>query len=300
MSIGWLEYKTPLDWLKFRPILRVEKIFRRRLIGRTFLLKAAPDSNSIKDLQRKLGTRPLIVTIAYNTAWTLEWQFKFEKLNFPDVDRLIADNSSDPAQSGEIEAICRRLGAAYIKLPFNRFSVGVKLPIGGLRLGRPHPSLSHAVALNWVWKQIVQKTRPPLVAILDHDLIACAPVDFSARLKNQSFYGLKMTGVAYGWTLWPGYALFDRSIIDKYPVNFWVDEFAQMDTGGGNWRGVFRYFNPAELNFSAMHDESHFDEWFHIGGASNYANNKPANWRDFVDSVLAKKFAEISTAPVSA
>lgn len=291
MSYHVIRYSTLGDWLRLRPILGVYKSARRYVIGRAYLLKPAPDPVALNSIRSTLGARPLAITIAYNSAWMLNWQFKFARLNLKGVDRLIADNSSDSHEARKIEDACRSAGVAYLKLPFNRFS-----------LGRPKdPSLSHAVALNWVWQRVVRRVRPPLVAILDHDLIPLRPVDFASKLVDQPLYGAKMNGGGNAWQIWPGYAVFDGSLIDRYDFDFWVDGRAKLDTGGANWRRLYRHFDRNQLRFAdgPANVIGRLDEWLHVGGASGY-EVKVTNWRDEVEATLQREYEaciERSEAP---
>ena len=281
MSYHTIRYSTLEDWLRLRPVLGLYKVGRRFAIGRAYCFKPAPDPAALQEICSSFGARPLVMTIAYNAAWMLAWQAKFAKLNFTGIDRLIADNSSDPEEASKIEALCRDAGMAYLKLPFNRFS-----------LGRPKdPSLSHAVALNWVWQRIVRRVRPPVAAILDHDLIPLRPVDFASKVADQPFYGARMNGADDAWQVWPGYAVFDGSLIDRYDLDFWVDGSARLDTGGANWRRLYRHFDGNRLRFAdgAANVIGKIDEWFHVGGASQY-DVKVADWREQVEANLQREY----------
>lgn len=285
MGYAHLRFSTFQDWLRLRPVFGLYKIARRYIIGGAYLLKGAPDPAALRRICRALGKRPLVLTISYNSVWMLKWQIRFGELYFSDVDRLIADNSSDPKAAREIEALCRDAGIAYLKLPFNRFS-----------LGRPKDaSLSHATALNWVWRHVIEAVHPPLVAILDHDLIPLHPVDFRAKIFDQPFFGPKMLGVNFGWQIWPGYAIFDGSIIERYRLDFWVHVRAGLDAGGANWQRVYRHFDANRLRFAAVppHIIGRFDEWWHVGGASEYGV-KPDGWRKEVEAVLQHEYEATS------
>jgi hypothetical protein len=280
-----LRHSTLYDWLRLRPVLRVYKTARRRAIGLAYPYKRAPDSAALSNALQQLGTRPLAITVVFNSTWMLKWQLRFAELNFNGVDRVIADNSYDPAASRAIKAICREANIHYLKLPFNRFS-----------LGRPKDaSLSHASALNWVWHNIVARVRPPVVAIIDEDLIPLDPVDIASKVADQPFFGVKLPGAQHGWTVWTGYAVYSRSIIDRYKMDFWVDGRAGLDTGGANWERVYRHFEPDQLRFASVPPGGklmivgRIDEWWHVGGISGYYA-RPEAWRADTDAMLEREY----------
>lgn len=287
MSHPLLRQPTLFDWLRLRPILRLYKTARRRAIGHVYPYKKAPDTLALRKIVQKLGTRPLAITTVYNSAWMSKWQLRFGELNFSGIDRLIADNSSDPAAASAIEALCHDANVAYLKLPFNRFS-----------LGRPKDAaLSHASALNWVWRNIVTQVRPPLVAILDQDLMPLRPVDFGSKVADQPFFGVKLLGVRHGWMLWSGCVVFSRPVIDRYKLDFWVDEQAGMDGGGANWKRLYRHYDPDQLRFMDAPPNliGRFDEWWHIGGVSGYYA-KPDGWRHETEAMLEREYDALNSS----
>lgn len=279
-----------LDWLRLRPILPLYKSARRRAIGQAYIYKQAPDSRALRTIVPRLGTRPLVMSVVYNSAWMTKWQLRFGAMNFSGIDRLIADNSSDPAAAQEIEAACRDADVPYLKLPFNRFS-----------LGRPKDAaLSHVSALNWVWHNVVAPVRPPLVAILDQDLIPLRPVDFGSKVADQPFFGVKLLGVRYGWMLWSGCAVFSGDIIGRHKFDFWVDAKAGMDGGGANWKRVYRHYDPNRLRFmdAPANLIGRFGEWWHIGGTSGYYA-KPDGWRLETEATLEREYAALASGSVA-
>lgn len=276
---------TLYDWLRLRPILSVYKTARRRAIGRAYPHKGSPDAVALSTALQQLGTRPLAITVVFNSVWMLKWQLRFGELNFRGVDRVIADNSYDPEASRAIQAVCREANFHYVRLPFNRFS-----------RGRPKDaSLSHASALNWVWRNVVARVRPPVVALIDEDLIPFDPVDIASKVADQPFFGVKLPGVRYGWTVWTGYAVYSRSFIDRHRLDFWVDARAGLDTGGANWERVYRQYDPDQFRFATVPPRGErmivgrIDEWWHVGGISGYYS-RPENWREETDAMLEREY----------
>lgn len=281
---------TLYDWVRLRPVLSVYKTARRRAIGYAYPYKKAPDPEALRNALEQLGTRPLAITVVFNSVWMLKWQLRFGELNFRGVDRVIADNSYDPAAARAIEALCREANVHYVRLPYNRFS-----------LGRPKDaSLSHASALNWVWHNVVSQVRPPIAAIIDEDLLPFDPVDIGSKVADQPFFGVRLLGAYHGWTVWTGYAVYSRSIVDRHKMNFWVDGRAGLDTGGANWERVYRHYDPDQLRFANVPPRpelivGRIDEWWHVGGVSGYYA-RPEGWREETDAMLEREYARAAAA----
>lgn len=256
-------------------LLQPYKDLRRRAVRTAYLYKAAPVPGEVNHARLAISGRVAAITVAYNTPWVTDWQFRFSH-NLGPVARLIADNSSNPEKSREIKAIAAEYDTTYLRLPFNRFSEG-----------RPKSaSLSHACALNWLWRRVVVPAMPKVVAILDHDLIPVRPVDLATKVADQPFYGVRIEGAYAGWHLWPGYAVFREDVIRD--LLFWPNPRAGLDTGGANWDRLFCQYDPQTLKFAPVpaRDLGTTDEWFHVGEASEYYGPRGAEWRQTVEATL--------------
>jgi hypothetical protein len=67
-------------------------------------------------------------------------------------------------------------------------------------MGRPFfsnkdPSVSHAMALNYLYDNYVSVSHAQYFGILDHDIFPIAPVQISDKLQNQPFLGQAGLGV---------------------------------------------------------------------------------------------------------
>jgi hypothetical protein len=191
-------------------------------------------SNSAEQALTKLkgkAEKELCITIAFNTPWTIELLIDSWHHYCNETPLLVADNSNRHEASGDIRKICNAKNITYIKLPKN--------PV-------KHPSRSHGLALNWTWRNIVAKLdHLERVGFIDHD---CYPIK-QCRPNNQS------SAFAYGVTksswieennaknLWAGYMFFQQKSatrLQNIPFNFLPDALNGLDTGGSNWRQVYR------------------------------------------------------------
>jgi hypothetical protein len=83
-----------------------------------------------------------IYTVAFNNDRVIDYQIKFMRKNLKDEHlHIIVDNSSDNEISEKIRKICIEQDTMYIRLPENNLFT----------------SQSHALALNYICKNIVEK-----------------------------------------------------------------------------------------------------------------------------------------------
>ena len=153
----------------------------------------------------------IITSVAFNNRCVIEYQFKlinkyFRNRNEMKVGYLVVDNSSDMLQSDEIKKYCDKKEIAYVRLKNN--------PREG--------SASHALALNWICKNIENlDSNLKVLAFLDHD---CFPINENNEkiwnaIEKQGFYGLKQERGDH-WYLWPGFSFFDVDAFDVKQFDF--------------------------------------------------------------------------------
>lgn len=213
-----------------------------------------------------------LITIAYNNPDLLSYQIQMLRTHLRDgFTHTIADNSSDLECRKAICNICKEHGIAYLALPKNPFN-------------NVNPSLSHGLALNFVFNKFVKRNMMRYFGFLDHDIFPVAPVHVKEYLDAYGIYGRKMESPA-GWYLWPGlcfYKLTDGMRLDFLPCK-------EMDTGGANWKSFyakadfgdarfltnsppdFRY-SFHELGFDRLYYE-YFGNWMHISNGANWRNH---------------------------
>ena len=117
------------------------------------------DSPGILDELESSSLDSIVVTIAYNTPWTISLLVDCWRKYCVGTMLLVVDNSSKELASQEIRKICDEKGTLYLRLPHNR---------------EWHPSRSHGLALNWTWKNILSRlTNLTTIGFIDHD---CYPI----------------------------------------------------------------------------------------------------------------------------
>lgn len=277
-----------------RPVMQAYKTFLWNRMDRRFVSRIPDDSNAVQNLLGRISGRNLIVSIAWNSPWTIRWQLRFINRHLVNALFLVADNSTDAAARQSIARQCADAGVEYIALPPNPY-----------RTSR-HASRSHGLALNWVYRNIVHPAAPAAWGCFDHDLYPTARFDPEKRLRGQMFYG-DLEERANGSYLWPGYCLFARGIDDAKALDFRQDWFIGLDTGGMNAALLAARRSGKEMvfarrrsigrqrNFAVTADEiDWFDDCVHLGNASGWmssnAEREPA-LDELLESIFDGKLA---------
>jgi hypothetical protein len=218
------------DWRRLRPLIHGFKTAKYRLATSRYMRQAAL-AGDLPTLMRNLAGRKVLVTIAFGDAEVIAWQVRLVRHNVPSASHVIADNSRDDIAATRIAAICDKLDAPYIRLPVNPWH---------------QPSRSHGIALNWVWCNLIRPAQPEAFGFLDHDIFPTAPDDPFKPLSTQDCFGVVRT-VGSRWFLWAGYCMFRFARVWNEPLDFGQDWFYGLDTGGGNWRPLYRHMTRAAL-----------------------------------------------------
>jgi hypothetical protein len=216
---------------------------------------------------RSLAGKNIALVIAFEQPGYLNWLLHMAKANFTDATVLVFDNSRNADKRREIEKVCTAIGVAYLALPAN---------------GTTHVNRSHGMAMSWVYHNVVRAIRPRIFGFIDHDLIPAKRITIADKLSKQPIYGLLNVGKFGFWSLWAGYCFFNYSATGGLPLNFLYDFSRDLDTGGRNWRALYRHYDRSALQFASSEhitmrapgvekdrqvqwvDQS----WMHIGGIS--------------------------------
>ena len=237
------------------------------------------------------SSNSVVVTIAYNTPWTISLLAECWQKYCQETPLLVVDNSSNHFAAEEIAKICSDLGIAYVKLPNNR---------------EWHPSRSHGLALNWTWKNIICHIQNlTTVGFIDHDCYPIRPWS-PANLPSKVAYGLKSPGWIRDqptWSLWAGYMYFKNwknQKVTQLPMDFTPNPLDGLDTGGMNWRTLYQKLPPQDYGYSKIEKISLCDllgdsdletdvkaelidsTFLHLGGAAY-----KATWKDIGSTRLA-------------
>lgn len=226
-----------------------------------------------------------IITVAFNNYRLLEHQVTLLRKHLKDrFTHIIADNSTDQQCRKDIAALCKRLGVLYVSIPDHSYA----------------SNDSHAVAMHWVYKNVIRKRNAPYFGFLDHDIFPTKPCSVLQQITNGVYgrvtppYGLSGEVVPVSstqpyWSLWAGFCFMDAALLsgaDVYQLNFFVKTTpkGQLDTGGGLWDSVMSKIPfPGELanvsyarfrtsTDSNIHTDYYecLDDWIHIGNLSNW------------------------------
>ena len=260
------------DWSGGAPLFHGARRLRNVALDRIYAARRAEGQERLLAELSALRGRFLAVTVAFNLPEAVGFLSRAMARALPDVPLLVCDNSSDPGARAAIARLCAEQGRLYCPLP----AVPRVSP-------NPNGSRSHGVALNWVWRNLIRPTQPSGFALLDHDLVPLAPHDLAARLAGQPAYGMVREGERFGgWYLWPGYSVFDFKAVAHLPLDFGTDTPRTLDTGGQNWRVLYRSLSRPALTMARtlqvwLDDPETgvaepfllVDDWLHVGGAGH-------------------------------
>lgn len=214
-----IRHYSAKDWARLRPLTHAYKSTLYHLADRRLSGRAVPGE---AETLSRIGRNPdlLLVTIAFEAPWAIDWQLRAMRAFMPGLAHLVADNSRDDARAAAIEAVCERRRVPYLRLPANP---------------EHNPSRSHGMAMNWVFRHVVDPLGARRFGFLDHDLIPFQHTDIRAVLDTQPVYG-QLQRREWGWYPWAGYCFFDLDRLGDRAFDFRPDWFYGLDTGGRNHR----------------------------------------------------------------
>ena len=218
------------DWSRLRPLTHALKTRHYRRVDAAYAREPARDGNLDALITRAKG-RKLLLTIGYADAQAIDWQAELVRYYLPDVFHAVADNSPDDASAAAVKFVAGAHGLPYLRLPPNRW---------------PEGSRSHGLALNWLWRNVVQPAEPQAFGFLDDDMFPTAADDPFRPLQAQDFYGW-VREVGARWFLFAGLCVFRFEAVRGKPLDFGQDWFIGLDTGGGNWDVLYRHVDRAAL-----------------------------------------------------
>lgn len=242
------------------------------------------------------GVRKLdIVAIAFNNGDLVRHQIRLLRKNLLDeYCYAVADNSTDLEKQKEIFDVCMEYGVHYIRLG--------KLP------AYYSGSLSHGMALNWIYKNYIRLRKPQFFGFVDHDIFPVRPHSIVKHLVKSPVYGHiqeRHVGGGPKWYLWAGFCFFDYGYVRDKKLDFMPA--LGLDTGGRNWRTVFSHLNKDEIDIP-KHEYAKFapegrvspsrgfyeyvDDWVHTFDGSGWKEpGATAEVRQkLVDQLLAKYY----------
>jgi len=271
------------EWLKLDPIYWLLKEWRNDLLVSRYVNKGAVPSDLLSDLVGcGRSNKPLVITVAFENPLMIDFQSKAMKEHFQEAVYLVADNSRSPEKSEKIKRLCDDRFLYYVKLPENLVR---------------HGNRNHSMALQWLFERVIKESGFNKFGFLDHDLIPIKDVK-NLKIFDYPIYGLKWDSELKNgaWTLWAGFSFFNLNQLSKTSnFNFLYDFSNGLDTGGRNYRSIFRFiksdtqsFATSSFDWSKASVGNRFElidgEWLHFGGAG-YLEDYDAKIQDFIDTL---------------
>lgn len=172
-----------------------------------------------------------LATVSFNSALVVHHQAKLLRKYLRDnYTYTVFDNSPPGPHRQDIRALCADEGVSYVELPDTPFA------------GRP--SMHHGAALNWVCRRYFAARSAPYAGFLDHDVFPCRATSLVERLQEAAMFG-RIDERGERWYLWPGFCFFARAHVKLDRLDFLPVE--GLDTGGGNWRTLYRGLDRARV-----------------------------------------------------
>lgn len=255
---------TLADHLRLRPLTQALKTWRYRVMDERYMA-LPPTVGDMAALRAAIAGRTVILTVAFEDPAGLEMHAGLIR-RYVKADRhVVADNSRDEESAQRNRAVAASLGALYLRLPPNPWT-------------ERKDSRSHGIALNWLWRNLLKPAAPSAFGFVDDDLFPVEPADPFAALADHAFHGdLRTAGPR--WFLWAGFCFFRYDAVADKKLDFGLDWFIKLDTGGANWDVLYRHvdrrtipFRPVEA-FAALPgrplESAYFErrgEWIHEVG----------------------------------
>jgi hypothetical protein len=224
------------DWCRGRPATQIYKTIRYRAVDAVYMRRRRPSADH-DSLVQAVRERRVLVTIAYADPQVIAWQVPLVRHYVPDALHVVADNTSGDEDAAAVKASAEQGGALYLRLPRNPWGTG---------------SRSHGIAMNWVWRNVLKLGAPTAFGFLDHDIFPLAPSDPFSVVKAQDFYGV-VRHAGPRWFLWAGFCFFRHDAVRDLRLDFGQDWFIGLDTGGGNWRTLYRNADRSALELTEIH-----------------------------------------------
>jgi hypothetical protein len=129
-----------------------------------------------------------------------------------------------------------------------------------------------------------------------------------SEIEKKFIYGVKNPGYLLGskaWNMWPGYMFLNltQKSLENLTLDFLPNPLDGLDTGGTNWRRLYKYLKPEEYsfavarrtklelpnnNFPAKHGpeiEIIDDSFMHLGGITHGMQWKDLNIKEISEAI---------------
>ena len=210
----------------------------------------------------------VVFCIAFNKPDCIKIMIDCWKRYASQATLVVVDNSSCKNAKREIEDLCHLNGNFYLSLPKNP---------------EWHPNRSHALAMNWIFYNLVVEIKPYYFGYLDHDCFPYKKFDLSTLQSGYKIYGDRRISYKHPdiWNLWAGFCFFDFKYLEEKRLNFTHSIELGLDTGGHNWKILYNSLSSQSCTFARVKSgvlfenkckqkfHSVIDSFVHIGSSSH-------------------------------
>jgi len=230
------------------------------------------------------NSQAVVFCISFNRPLCVEIMIDCWSRFAENTPLVIVDNSSDNDARSEIRNICTSHSVYYVGLPKNP---------------EWNPNRSHALAMNWIYYNLVLEWEPKLFGYLDHD---CFPYDRFSLTDSMSKINLwgdkRQSSKGDYWSLWAGFCFFRLSYVRNKKINFTHSIELGLDTGGCNWREIYSSASSHDLGVvqsitypkSNLRTDQNFDatidSFVHIGSAAHSRKAKKMTYDSMNQLIL--------------
>ena len=255
------------------------KIFRMSLISERFKKEPPVFESIISANPKKL----FILVLAYNTPELIKLNFiALKKFIVDDFEYFALDNSNNDEESEKIKDFCMTKEINYVRLPKNPSS---------------EPSINAGMALNWAYRNIIERFKPERFGIVDSDMFPTAQISINTYLDKSYAWGVitfREPNILRGpwkkvWYMWLGLCFFrydwfggrepnylpdwgvdsggrikiNPKTIMNIPAVYWLQDprreeiFPEVEI---HWYGTFAHFSASSFNPVALAEKSRWME----------------------------------------
>jgi hypothetical protein len=218
-----------------------------------------------------VGREVLVLTVAFNSADLIRIQAgSLQRFLAGSYSLGVVDNSPDEYERERIRAIAGEFGIHYFSAPRNPYSW-------------IDPSISHSLALDWAWRNIVRKAKPRKVLLLDHDVFLLSPASVDSLLGPAAVAGYKRMSLgSERWILWPGLLAFDCAQVRNFRISFMPKK--DTDSGGTLHWTVYSKLHQKQIRFLHRQEIVFSPGARRVGdGSSGEVHLFDASWLHLVD-----------------
>lgn len=266
-------------FLNQNKLTRYFKNKRNGIVNRYFLKQTSTQQYEVVEKLKNLDF--IVFCIAFNKPDCIQIMIDCWKRHAIDSALVVVDNSSCKNAKRKISELCHLNGIFYLSLPRNP---------------EWHPNRSHALAMNWVFYNLVIEIKPDYFGYLDHDCFPYKKFDLSTRISGHEIYGDRRISYKYPevWTLWAGFCFFDFKYLEGREVNFSHSIELGLDTGGNNWKVLYMLLSQQQCTFACVNQGALFenkykqkfhsiiDSFVHIGSSSHNFKSKNITRDEFL------------------